>query len=113
MKTGNNGIINQIDCWYSIILVKLNVPVNKIIIRTAELKINSYDIIAAVDRKEPKKAYLEFADQPAKSIPYTPNEDKAKVYNIPNEKSDIDKPCPNGIIPHPNKLKIKVEIGAK
>ena len=35
-------------------------PVNIIIINIAELKINSYDIIAAVDLKDPKKAYLEF-----------------------------------------------------
>ena len=41
MKTGNNGTINQIACWLSIIVVKLNDPVNKIIIRIAELKINS------------------------------------------------------------------------
>jgi len=113
MKTGNNGIINQIDCWCSIILVKLNDPVNNIIIRIAELKINSYEIIAAVDRREPKKAYLEFADQPAKSTPYIPKEVKAKVYKIPNEKSEIAKPCPKGIIPQPNKENINVDIGAK
>jgi len=41
MKTGSKGIINQIACWLSIIIVKLNVPVNKIIIRIAALKINS------------------------------------------------------------------------
>ena len=95
------------------IVVKFKEPVNKIIISTAELKINSYEIIAAVDLSEPKKAYLELADQPANNIPYTPNEDKAKVYKIPNEKSDIDNPCPKGIIPHPNKLNTNVETGAK
>jgi hypothetical protein len=94
-------------------VVKLNDPVNIIIIKIAELKINSYEIIAAVDLKEPKKAYLELADQPAKSIPYIPKEDKAKVYKIPKEKSEMAKPCPKGIIPQPNKLKIKVETGAK
>jgi len=41
IKTGNNGIIYQIACWFSIILVKLNDPVNIIIINIAELKINS------------------------------------------------------------------------
>jgi hypothetical protein len=35
----------------------------------AELKINSYDIIAAVDLKDPKNAYLELADQPANKTP--------------------------------------------
>ena len=41
MNTGNNGTINQIACWISIIVVKLNDPVKKIIISIAELKINS------------------------------------------------------------------------
>ena len=83
------------------------------IINIAELKINSYDIIAAVDLKDPKKAYFELADHPANNTPYTPNDDKAKVYNIPIEKSDIANPWPNGITPHPNKLKTKEDTGAK
>ncbi len=37
---------------------------------------------------EPKNAYFEFAAQPLNNTPYTPNEDKAKVYNIPSEKSN-------------------------
>ena len=53
------------------------------------------------------------ADHPANNTPYTPKEDKAKVYKIPNEKSNNVNPSPKGIIPHPNKLKIKVKIGAK
>ncbi len=56
---------------------------------------------------------MEFADQPANNIPYTPNEDKAKVYNIPNVKSNKVNPCPKGIIPQPNKLNIKENTGAK
>jgi hypothetical protein len=67
----------------------------------------------AVLLKEPKKAYLELADQPAKSIPYIPSEDIANVYNIPREKSKIVKPNPKGIIAQPNKLNIKVNIGLK
>jgi hypothetical protein len=35
------------------------------------------------------------------------------VYKIPNEKSEIAKPCPKGIIPQPNKENINVDIGAK
>jgi hypothetical protein len=62
---------------------------------------------------DPKKAYLEFADQPANKTPYTPKEDNAKVYNKPKLKSNKLKPCPKGIIPHPNKLNIKVNIGDK
>ena len=34
------------------------------------------------------------------NTPYTPNDDKAKVYKIPNDKSDNVNPCPKGIIPH-------------
>ena len=53
-----------------------------------------------MDLKEPKKAYLELADQPANNIPYTPKEDKAKVYNIPKLKSDKTSPWPKGITAH-------------
>jgi len=35
---------------------------------------------------------LELADQPANNIPYTPKDDKAKVYKTPNEKSEIVNP---------------------
>jgi hypothetical protein len=66
----------------------------------AELKINSYEIIAADDLIEPKNAYFELAAQPLRSTPYTPNEDKANVYKIPSEKSKRVKPSPKGIIPH-------------
>ena len=45
-----------------------------------------------MDRNDPKKAYLEFADHPANRTPYTPKEDKAKVYKIPSEKSDKANP---------------------
>ena len=48
--------------------------------------------MAAVDRSDPKKAYLELADQPANKTPYTPKEDKAKVYKIPKEKSERANP---------------------
>ena len=41
INIGSNGTINHIDCWISIIVVKLKDPVNKIIIRIAELKISS------------------------------------------------------------------------
>jgi len=66
-----------------------------------------------VDLNDPKKAYLELALHPANNIPYTPKEDKAKLYNTPKEKSEIVNPSPKGIIPHPNKLKIKADTGAK
>jgi len=40
----------------------------------------------------PRKAYLEFALHPANSIPYTPKDDRVKVYKTPIEKSDITNP---------------------
>lgn len=43
---------------------------------------------------DPKKAYLELADQPANNIPYVDNEDTANTYSIPKLKSDRDKPGP-------------------
>jgi hypothetical protein len=91
----------------------LKVPAITTNIKTAELNINSYDIIAAVDLKEPKKAYFEFAAHPASKIPYTPREDKAKEKSIPKDKSLKANPCPKGIIAQPNKLKLSVETGAK
>ena len=50
--------------------------------------------MAAVDLNEPKNEYLELAAHPANNTPYTPKEDKANVYNIPIEKSEIVKPGP-------------------
>ena len=41
IKIGNNGIINQIASWNSIIDVKFKEPVIIIIISIAELKTNS------------------------------------------------------------------------
>jgi len=93
--------------------LKLREPVNTIINKIAELNINSYEIIAAEDLIEPKKAYLELAAQPLNKTPYTPKEDNAKLYKIPSEKSNRVKPCPKGMIPQPNKLKTKVDTGAK
>ena len=40
-NTGNKGMMNQIDCWCSIILVKFKEPVIIITINIAELKTNS------------------------------------------------------------------------
>lgn len=64
-------------------------------------------------RNDPKKAYLELADHPANSTPYTPIDEIANEYRIPNEKSDNVNPLPNGITPHPSRLKISAIIGAK
>ena len=71
-----------------------------ITIKTAVLKINSQLIIEAVLLREPKKAYLELADHPANKTPYIPNDERANVYKIPKEKSEILIPAPKGITPH-------------
>lgn len=41
INTGNNGIANQIAFWDSILDVIFKLPVKKMIIRIAELSINS------------------------------------------------------------------------
>lgn len=41
INTGNKGTINQTDCWFSIIVVRLNEPVSNITIITAVLNISS------------------------------------------------------------------------
>ena len=55
---------------------------------------------------------LELASLTKNKYPITPNEDKAKVYKIPKLKSVRARPCPKGIIAHPNKLRTKVAKGA-
>jgi hypothetical protein len=69
INTGNKGTMYQIACWLSIIEVKLNDPDNNTTIITAVLKINSYEIIAAVLLRLPKNAYLELPLQPANKTP--------------------------------------------
>jgi len=41
IASGRSGTTNQTACWWSISIVILNVPVRMIIVRIAELKINS------------------------------------------------------------------------
>lgn len=59
----------QTASWFSIVVEKFKEPDKIIITKIAEDKINSYEIIALVDLNEPKKAYLELADQPDNKIP--------------------------------------------
>jgi len=63
--------------------------------------------------KRSKKSIFRVADQPANRTPYTPTEEIASVYRIPSEKSDSVRPAPNGITPHPSRLKISVITGAR
>src|ERR1700712_1855819 len=45
MNIGSNGTMYQIACWFSMIVIILNDPVNRITVRMAELRISSYEII--------------------------------------------------------------------
>ena len=56
---------------------------------------------------------LELENQIENNNPITPNDDKAKEYKTPKDKSLIAKPFPKGITAHPNKLNTNVDIGAK
>ena len=67
----------------------------------------------AVLLKDPRKAYLELALHPAKSIPYVASEDTANIYNTPKSKSEIARPGAKGITAKPNSEKINVIIGPK
>ena len=68
--------------------IKFNEPENKIIGRIIKLIETSYEIICDTERKPPNKAYLELLDQPAKSIPYTPNAEITKINKRLKEKSN-------------------------
>src|SRR6266550_6826801 len=47
----------------------------------------SYEIICALDRKPPNRAYLLFEAQPARTIPYTPSEEIASMKRNPTGRS--------------------------
>ena len=47
----------------------------------------SYEIICALLRTPPRKGYLEFEAQPARTMPYTPMEAMAKVKSGPTLRS--------------------------
>ena len=49
-------------------------------------------INCAVVLSEPRKAYLELADQPASNIPYAESEETASIYKIPKLKFHMANP---------------------
>ena len=55
--------------WFSIVAVKFKDPDKMITTNIAEDNTNSYEIMALVDLRDPKKAYFEFALQPDSKIP--------------------------------------------
>jgi hypothetical protein len=44
----------------------------------------SYEIVCAIPRRAPRRAYLEFEHQPARNVEYTFILDTHKKYKIPN-----------------------------
>lgn len=90
---------------------KSNVPQIKTIVNTMNPIETSYETIWAVDRKAPKNAYFELLDQPDSIIPYTPNDEIAKMYRRLKFNSAITEYFENGITPHPNKLITNVKMG--
>ena len=73
----------------------------------------SYETICAADLIEPKKGYFEFEAQPPIIIPYTPNDEIAKIYNIPTLMSANTKSSLKGMTAHATKASVIVTIGAK
>lgn len=65
------------------IFVRFNDPVSKITGSIDNPIATSYEIICAAERNDPKNAYLELLAQPAMIIPYTLNEDTARINNTP------------------------------
>jgi hypothetical protein len=60
---------------------KLNEPHKKANVKKIKPKMISYEIIWAVERKAPKKAYFELLAHPPTITPYTPNEESANKNN--------------------------------
>jgi hypothetical protein len=66
--TGNIGkTYHTIDCP-AMIIIKFDVPANKISVSKISEKKTSYEIICELERKAPMKAYFEFELQPDKMI---------------------------------------------
>ncbi|OPZ75524.1 MAG: hypothetical protein BWY82_00227 [Verrucomicrobia bacterium ADurb.Bin474] len=51
--------------------------------RIASPMVSSYEIIWAEARMPPIKGYLLFAAHPARTVPYTPSEEKARITSMP------------------------------
>ena len=68
-KKGKNGTINQVFSCKSTISYKCKLPAHILIVKKMIPTANSYEIICAVERKAPKKAYRELLLHPAIIIP--------------------------------------------
>jgi len=80
---GNRGQKNQIILdWAVTIFVKFKAPDSKITGNMMRPIDTSYEIICAADRSDPKNAYFELLAQPAIIMPYTFNDEMARINRI-------------------------------
>ena len=68
-ETGNIIKANQINSWDSLISMNLKVPTRKRGNSKIKAILTSYEIVWAIARSLPNKAYLEFEDHPASRVP--------------------------------------------
>src|ERR1051325_1487164 len=81
----------------------------------------SYEIICALERRPPSRAYLLFEDQPARTIPYTPSDVIARMKRKPTGRSATTRStlpqrvaigAPNGMTHHAVSAGRNASIGA-
>lgn len=70
----------------------------------------SYEIVWAIPRSAPRRAYLEFEHQPAINVVYTFILDTHRKYRTPYIKNDAGLACGNKV--HSIRAKIRPRIGA-
>lgn len=92
--------------------LKLMEPTHKITLIRIKPIDTSYETIWAADLKAPKKAYLELLAHPEIRIPYTPNEDTAKMYSTPMSTSANTIVSSNGITAQPTNDSANAITGA-
>lgn len=88
-----------------------NEPIINNINKIAKPKTSSYDKNWAIARTEPKNAYFELLDQPAKITLYTLNELKTKKNNKLYFESKIENWKDKGITAHKEKLRVIINTG--
>ena len=77
-ETGSIKNPNQIKFCLSLISIKLKLPIINKGNNKMSAILTSYEIVWAIARRLPNKAYLEFEDHPANNVPYTLRADTHK-----------------------------------
>src|SRR6187399_267815 len=72
----------------------------------------SYATICAAERIAPRNAYFEFADQPARMMPYEPNPASASTYSTPASMLATEKPGHSEMTAHAAKAGVSDNSGA-